>query len=124
MKTIKETWRCVAHCGACCNLTPEDRPDLEEYLTAEELETYLGMVGEDGWCINYDKNTRKCTIYEQRPRFCRVNPDTFQDMYEVEKEEFNEFAIACCRDQIGGVYGNNSAEMQQYNREVKKKSDR
>ena len=97
MKTIAETWRCVENCGACCNLTPEDRPDLEEYLTAKELEIYLEMVGEDGWCINLDRETRKCLIYEQRPRFCRVKPDTFQDMYGVEKAEFNDFAIACCR---------------------------
>ncbi|VEP12662.1 putative Fe-S oxidoreductase [Hyella patelloides LEGE 07179] len=119
MKTIKETWCCVANCGACCNLTPEDRPDLEEYLTAEELEIYLGMVGKDGWCINLDKDTRKCLIYEQRPRFCRVKPDTFQDMYDVAEAEFNEFAIACCRDQISGVYGNDSVEMKQYNRGVR-----
>lgn len=119
MKTIKETWRCIENCGACCSLTPEDRPDLEEYLTAAELAIYLEMVGEDGWCINYDKDTRKCTIYEQRPRFCRVNPHNFQDMYDIEREEFNEFAIACCRDQISEVYGNNSSEMKQYNQGVK-----
>jgi uncharacterized protein len=118
MKNSKETWLCVEHCGACCNLTPEDRPDLAEYLTPEELEIYLGMVGKDGWCLNYDKDTRKCTIYEQRPRFCRVKPSTFQDMYGVEAAEFNEFAIACCRDQISGVYGDNSVEMQQYNEAV------
>jgi uncharacterized protein len=119
MKTIKETWCCVKNCGACCNLTPEDRPDLAEYLTTEELELYLGMVREDGWCINYDLNTRKCTIYEDRPRFCRVQPDTFQDMYGVETEEFNDFAIACCRAQISDVYGDDSTEMEQYNRAVK-----
>ena len=119
MKTIKETWRCVSDCGACCNLTPEDRPDLEEYLTAEELEIYLGMVGKDGWCINYDKNSRQCTIYQQRPRFCRVQPDTFQDMYEVAEAEFNDFAISCCRNQISEVYGDDSLEMKRYNKAIR-----
>ena len=121
MKTIKETWCCVENCGACCNLTPEDRPDLEEYLTASELKTYLEMVGDDGWCINLDRETKKCTIYEQRPRFCRVKPDIFQDMYGVLKADFNNFAIACCRDQISEVYGNRSQEMKRYNQEVKNK---
>lgn len=116
----KETWLCVENCGACCNLTPEDRPDLAEYLTPTELKTYLEMVGEDGWCINLDRETRRCTIYADRPRFCRVQPDSFQDMYGVEKAEFNDFAIACCRAQIAGVYGDASSEMKQYNRQLKK----
>jgi uncharacterized protein len=120
MKTIKETWRCVENCGACCNLTPKDRPDLAEYLTPEELEIYLGMVGGDGWCINYEKTTRKCTIYQERPPFCRVQPDTFQEMYGVETREFNDFAIACCRDQISDVYGDDSLEMKQYEEGVRK----
>ena len=110
-----ETWRCVSGCGACCNLTPTDRPDLEEYLSPEEMELYLSMVGEGGWCINFDHETRKCLIYEQRPRFCRVKPDTFQEMYDMEPQDFNEFAIDCCRQQIEGVYGKDSQEMLQYN---------
>ena len=114
-----ETWRCVSGCGACCNLKPSDRPNLEEYLSAEEMKLYLSMVGEEGWCINFDHETRKCLIYEQRPRFCRVKPDTFQEMYDIEPKDFNEFAIDCCRQQIEGVYGENSEEMLQYNAQIK-----
>ena len=119
MKTIKETWLCVENCGACCNLTPEDRPDLEKYLTTGDLQIYLKMVQEDGWCIHLNKKTRKCSIYEDRPRFCRVNSDTFKDMYNLEQKEFNYFAIACCKDQIAGVYGEDSCEMKQYNKAIK-----
>ncbi|MEM9274048.1 MAG: YkgJ family cysteine cluster protein [Cyanobacteria bacterium P01_F01_bin.143] len=118
MKTRKEVWRCVENCGACCHLDPQDRPDLEEYLSVEELEIYLSMVGEDGWCINLDHQTKQCTIYEQRPGFCRVHPDTFQDMYGIEDSEFNDFAIACCRQQITGVYGEDSSEITRYNKEI------
>ncbi len=118
MNTRKEKWRCVANCGACCHLAPQDRPDLKEYLSTEELELYLSMVGKDGWCTNFDHQTRKCTIYEQRPRFCRVQPDIFQDMYEIEISEFNDFAIACCRQQITAVYGEDSPEMIRYNQEI------
>jgi uncharacterized protein len=112
------TWQCVKFCGACCNLNPSDRPDLEKYLTPEELKQYLSMVGEDSWCIHYDRNTRECKIYETRPRFCRVKPEIFEQMYGIGKEEFNDFAIACCRQQIEGVYGWKSAEMSHYNREI------
>ena len=113
-----EKWQCVSNCGACCNLTPEDRPDLAQYLSNDELNLYMTMVGEDGWCINYDRDTRKCQIYDLRPRFCRVQPDNFEDMYGVELTEFNEFAIACCQQQISGVYGENSGELSRYNSEI------
>lgn len=112
------TWRCVKLCGACCHLEPSDRPDLDKYLSPEELERYLSMVGEGGWCIHFDHNTRECTIYEQRPRFCRVKPDIFQQMYDIDATEFNDFAIDCCRQQIEGVYGRNSQEIRRYNQEV------
>ncbi|AFY68292.1 YkgJ family cysteine cluster protein [Geitlerinema sp. PCC 7407] len=112
------TWQCVKQCGACCHLDPADRPDLGEYLSSEELMLYLSMVGEDGWCINFDHNTRQCQIYDDRPRFCRVQPDIFQDMYGIEADEVNDFAIDCCRQQIEGVYGDRSLEMLRFDREI------
>lgn len=104
------TWRCVKQCGACCQLDPQDRPDLENYLTPAELQVYLSMVGEDGWCIHYDPEQRECRIYADRPRFCRVQADVFQDLFGIEPEDLNDFAIECCRDQIDGVYGSGSPE--------------
>ncbi len=117
------TWRCVQSCGACCNLAPSDRPDLEEYLTPEELSLYLSMVGEEGWCIHFDRSTRKCSIYEDRPRFCRVQPGIFEQMYGIEASEFNEFAIDCCCQQIEGVYGSKSPEMERYAQVRRKKTN-
>ena len=111
-------WQCISGCGACCNLSPEDRPNLAQYLTSEEFAMYLSMVGEDGWCINYDHESRQCQIYEQRPGFCRVQPNRFEAMYGVEEAEFDEFAIACCQQQICGVYGEDSAELQHYNQTI------
>lgn len=108
------TWQCVKKCGACCNLTPADRPELADYLTPEQLETYMGMIGPDGWCIHYDTEQRLCTIYEQRPVFCRVQADTFNQMFGVAEDELNEFAIDCCQDQISGVYGSKSKELAQF----------
>jgi hypothetical protein len=76
------------------------------------------MVGEGGWCVNYDRATRECRIYPDRPRFCRVKPDIFEDMYGVEPSEFEDFAIDCCQQQIAGVYGDRSLEMLRFNREL------
>lgn len=112
------TWQCVKQCGACCNLDPADRPDLEDYLGPEELSLYLSMVGEDGWCIHYDQTTRECTIYADRPRFCRVQADVFEDLYGIAPEELNDFAIDCCIEQIEGVYGDRSLELLRFEREI------
>ncbi len=112
------SWRCVKECGACCHLDPADRPELDVYLTPEELDLYLSLVGADGWCVHFDHQKRECRIYEDRPRFCRVQPDVFHQMYGIEAEELNDFAIACCQEQIEGVYGDRSLEMIRFNREV------
>ncbi|NWF61907.1 MAG: YkgJ family cysteine cluster protein [Fischerella sp.] len=112
------TWQCVKQCGACCHLDPAYRPDLHDYLSPEELELYLSMVGEEGWCINFDINTRECRIYPNRPRFCRVEPEVFENMYGITPEELNDFAIECCQEQIEGVYGDRSLEMLRFNKAV------
>ncbi len=101
-------------CGACCYLNPDERPELESYLTPEELAHYYRLVGADGWCIHYQRETRTCGIYEERPNFCRVSVANFERMFEVAEEDFNEFAIDCCCEQIASVYGEESEEMTRY----------
>ena len=100
------------------NLDPSDRPDLEEYLPPEQLAIYMSMVGEDGWCINLNKDTRSCNIYDDRPSFCRVQEDTFVAMFGIEPADLNDFAIACCREQIEGVYGDRSLEAIRFDQEL------
>ncbi|MEM6836920.1 MAG: YkgJ family cysteine cluster protein [Cyanobacteria bacterium P01_C01_bin.120] len=107
-------WQCIRRCGACCHLDPSDRPDLDQYLTTEELAYYLSLVGADGWCIHYDHSSRGCTIYETRPNFCRVQADTFSRMFGIEPEAMDEFAIACCEQQISDVYGARSQELSRF----------
>ncbi|PSO48710.1 MAG: YkgJ family cysteine cluster protein [Cyanobacteria bacterium SW_9_44_58] len=108
------TWSCMSRCGACCYLNPAERPELETYLSPSELEHYYSLVGADGWCIHYQKETRTCGIYEQRPSFCRVTPDNFESRYGVPPSEFHEFAIDCCCDHIASLYGEESGEMLRY----------
>lgn len=112
------TWHCVKECGACCHLDPAERPELNEYLLPEELDLYLSMVGEGGWCVNYDHAKRECRIYSDRPRFCRVESEVFEDMYGIDPSELDDFAIECCRQQIAGIYGDRSLEMLRFNRAV------
>lgn len=118
------TWRCIEHCGACCYLEPLERPDLADYLSDDELTLYLSMVGEDGWCVNFDQLSRRCRIYAERPRFCRVEPDVFYDMFGVRPDEMSDFAIDCCIEQIDSVYGDRSLEMARYQRAIAPTSHR
>ncbi|NJK35480.1 MAG: YkgJ family cysteine cluster protein [Oscillatoriales cyanobacterium SM2_2_1] len=112
------TWQCMEQCGACCHLAPQDRPDLATYLTVAELNQYLQMVGTDGWCVHFEPLTRRCGIYNHRPEFCRVTADTFHRLFGISAEELNDFAIDCCREQIGAVYGENSLEGRRYERAI------
>jgi Fe-S-cluster containining protein len=118
MGDVMTTWQCVQTCGACCFLAPDERPDLAEYLTAEQLNLYLSLVGEDGWCLNYDKDSRTCRIYEQRPDFCRVTAHTFEAMFGIAGDDLNEFAIDCCHEHIEDIYGAHSPEMQRFDQAV------
>ncbi|MGK7906623.1 MAG: YkgJ family cysteine cluster protein [Synechococcus sp.] len=111
-------WHCVNGCGACCYLKPDERDELADYLAPEELKLYLSLVGEDGWCVNYDRQQRTCHIYDDRPSFCRVTVATFQQMFGIEAGDLPEFAAACCREHISDVYGEDSTEMQRFNQEV------
>jgi len=111
-------WLCVKQCGACCHLDPVERPNLDEYLSPDELKQYLNMVGKDGWCINFNSITRTCKIYAERPQFCRVTPEVFHDLYGIESEELNDFAIDCCQQQILAVYGEHSPERIRFSRAI------
>ena len=101
-----DKWACISNCGACCKLGMSDyfdlirlvtnfiswlhvgpiesRPDLDTYLTPPELEKYKSMIGSDDWCIHFDKKKRMCTIYEDRPGFCRVDAQSYKKMYDIE----------------------------------------
>ena len=51
-------------CGLCC----------EKAAMVPQLQPY---IGEDSFCRNYDKETKKCRIYSQRPEICNT-----RQMYE------------------------------------------
>jgi len=111
-------WACIDNCGACCYLGTEER-DVESLLSDEsEVTEYLSMIGGDGWCIHFDKESRKCTKYLSRPEFCRVDPESFERRYGAEKAEFDQFAIDCCIEHISDTYGDQSLEIDRYFRAV------
>ncbi|OWM82358.1 uncharacterized protein LOC116207543 [Punica granatum] len=114
-------WRCVEGCGACCKLDkgPAFATPEEIFENPRDIELYRSMVGPDGWCIHFEKSTRKCSIYPERPYFCRVNPENFQSLYGIDKKSFDREACASCRDTIKAIYGSKSEELENFNCSVK-----
>jgi uncharacterized protein len=109
LETLRDTsrqWKCMSNCGACCFLGDYDLPVLDGMLrNPDDVELYLSMIGSDGWCVHFDKSTRACQTYEDRPKFCRVELSVFRDMYGTRDEsELNEFAVACCEEHIEDIY--------------------
>jgi uncharacterized protein len=117
---VGKAWACVAGCGACCYLAPEERIYLQDYLGEDDLTLYHSMVGQDGWCINFDQTTKACRTYETRPWFCRVEPSAFQRMYGVKPAEMDPFCSSCCVEQITDVYGTESDVMRRFDSALKR----
>ncbi|CAE6085632.1 unnamed protein product [Arabidopsis arenosa] len=120
-RTKELTWQCVEGCGACCKIAKDfafATPD-EIFDNPDDVELYRSMIGDDGWCINYNKATRKCSIYADRPYFCRVEPEVFKSLYGIEEKKFNKEAVSCCIDTIKTIYGPDSKELDNFNRAIR-----
>jgi|TARA_B100000073_G_scaffold339506_1_gene337992 hypothetical protein len=104
-------------CGACCRLAPDERPEAVEALDPAQQQQYLSMVGPDGWCIHFDSGSRRCRIYESRPHFCRVS--SLCSLFNIDPEQADSFAIACCRQQIRSVHGGRSRELRKFERLIR-----
>ncbi|RLN40957.1 atherin [Panicum miliaceum] len=118
-------WKCASGCGACCKLDKgPDFPTPDEIFAdhPDDLQLYRSMTGDDGWCINYDKATRTCNIYQDRPSFCRVEPKVFDEFFSVPRNRFDREACSACLDNIKMVYGDDSAELGNFKRVIRDES--
>jgi hypothetical protein len=113
------TWTCIAGCGACCRLDPEQRQEALAALSAEQREQYLALVGPDGWCRHYDSGGRRCRVYDGRPDFCRVSNLT--SLFGAEGQAADDLAIACCKQQIRSEYGGRGRVMRRFLRAIQRR---
>lgn len=117
----RERWACIKDCGACCQLDKgPEAPPIESILKDPvELELYKSMVGEGGWCVHFDRATRMCSIYDERPRFCRAEREVFLDLFGLKSHEVDKAACSMCRDSIHDVYGGRSRELTRFDDAVR-----
>ncbi|MEX0677230.1 MAG: YkgJ family cysteine cluster protein [Pirellulales bacterium] len=98
-------------CGDCCTGAPgfvwvnrEEIAALAKRLrldTAEFERRYVHKVGvrkslieyANGDCVLFDPNTRKCTVYDDRPRQCRTWP--FWKSNVATKDSWDETCAVC-----------------------------
>ncbi|XP_023518453.1 uncharacterized protein LOC111781942 [Cucurbita pepo subsp. pepo] len=119
-KRKEELWQCVEGCGACCKLAkgPSFASPEEIFQNPSDIELYKSLIGADGWCIHYEKSSRKCSIYADRPYFCRVESPVFEKLYGIKENKFNKVACSSCRDTIKAIYGFQSKELEGFNKAV------
>ena len=122
MNKQSPSWQCIHQCGACCRLCPEERGEALAALSENQRTKYLSMVGDDGWCIHYDSGGQRCTIYSDRPDFCRVSE--LGALFDVPTDDIDSFAIACCRQQIRATHGGRSGVMRRFNRAHRAEGDK
>ncbi|KAJ3691095.1 hypothetical protein LUZ61_020259 [Rhynchospora tenuis] len=116
-KRTEPTWQCASGCGACCKLAKGPAfPSPEEIFSddPDSLQLFKTLIGPDGWCIHYKADTRTCSIYNERPTFCRVEPEVFENLYGIKPWRFNKEACTACVDSIKLVYGSESQELKNF----------
>ena len=114
-----KSWTCIENCGACCKFNLNERSDLADMLTEEDIALINSMTAKDGWCKNLDKENKKCIIYETRPHFCRVSE--FSTKFKEYLKSGDKFLINCCKDHISSIYGYKSKEMKTFRIAVSRK---
>jgi Fe-S-cluster containining protein len=95
------------------------REDALALLNAEQQRVYLGMVGEDGWCVHYDTGGQRCRIYATRPAFCRV--EMIMGLLGAEGTEADGLAIHFCQQQIRSETGGRGKVMRRFQRALRQR---
>ena len=114
-----KSWSCIENCGACCYFDLTERKDLSRILSREDIAVITSMTRNDGWCKHFDKSNKKCTIYESRPHFCRVNK--FSKSFKDYLKNGDKFLIDCCKQHISSIYGRKSNQRKIFKTTVSKK---
>ena len=114
-----KTWCCIEKCGACCKFNLDERSDLANKLSNKDIELINSMTAKDGWCKHLDRENKTCSIYQNRPHFCRV--DKFSTTFKEYLKNGDNFLIDCCKEHIASIYGGKSEQMKNYKLSIARK---
>ena len=114
-----KSWTCIENCGACCKFDLSERENLSSKLSEDDITLINTMTSNDGWCKYLDRKNRKCSIYQSRPHFCRV--DEFSTSFSDYRKYGDKFLIDCCKEHIKSVYGIKSENLKRYKKAILKK---
>ncbi|MEM3442987.1 MAG: YkgJ family cysteine cluster protein [Candidatus Bathyarchaeia archaeon] len=102
-KRQEDFYNVCANCKiSCCQnarppITGERKKIIEEYLKAQKIpiknpftKTAYTFPSEDaeGYCVFYDKQTRKCKVHPVKPETCVAGPITFDINKRTQKIEW------------------------------------
>jgi len=113
-----KSWTCIENCGACCKFDLDNRDNIFDILNEDEIRLIKSMTTKDGWCKFLDRKEMKCSIYKERPDFCRVNK--FSKNFKDYHKYGDDFLINCCKQHIHSIYGKKSFQMEQFKKEINK----
>jgi hypothetical protein len=108
--------------GNCCinarpPLTLRRKQIIEEYLQEQKIPIKNLFVqasyifpreAAEGYCVFYDKNTRKCQVHPVKPETCIAGPITFDINIETKKIEWHLKTEKIC-SLAGELYKNKEA---------------
>ena len=111
-----KSWVCIEECGACCKFDLDDRENINKILKEEDIKLIKSMTDKDGWCKYLDKENKRCSIYDSRPHFCRVNE--FSKSFKAYLKDGDDFLINCCKQHIKSIYGKDSIQLKKYKKRI------
>lgn len=99
---LKSNAQCNTCKASCCRLQVLlfDDPDVPPSMIASS--DWGGQVmrrEEDGWCTALDRNTLRCTIYEQRPQLCRDYAMGSEECVQERRGDGDEGLIVCTEEE-------------------------
>ena len=61
----------ICHAACCALAYPLSLQDINQGIRWSLGKPFMNARGTDGYCVHLDRDTFRCTIYEQRPAVCR-----------------------------------------------------
>ncbi|MCB5160848.1 YkgJ family cysteine cluster protein [Marinomonas algarum] len=96
LKDVSATPVTCSHCqAACCRMEVMMITDTgvpEEHIVTDEWGGETLRRLDDGWCSAVDRETFRCTIYENRPWICRefeMGSYECEDEFEAVKKDLS-----------------------------------